>query len=114
MKPAEIVEFLFEKREGETSERTNLKLILASTLCASSQELSKIILRKEELLKEFVDNESTNLSQWKSTTRFWYNCAQEATVKQMLSDKEVPQILYKQFKKLFGPEIEDSTAGKFI
>jgi hypothetical protein len=112
IQPTEIVEYLLKTEKEESEERTGLKMRLASTLCASSATLAKTILAKEDLLNSFVNIESNELPIWKSKTRFWYNCAQEQSVKDYLTEKDIPQTVLNNFRKYFGPTVEDAVFDK--
>ena len=104
-----IIEYLIETND-ESEEKKDAKLRLASTLCASSKTLSKIVVSKEELLNSFLKLETTDLDIWKAQTRFWYNCAQEDYVKDYLTEKDVSKIIFNKYRKYFGPDIEDNTS----
>ena len=106
----EIVEFLLKPKGDDSEEKIELKFRLASTLWAASGYLSQIILSKEDILTEFLEIQSNEMAVWKSRTRFWYNWAQENSVKKYLANKVVPQTIFTKFRKYFGPGVEDSVS----
>lgn len=106
----QIVEFLLSQDKDSSADKMELKLVLASTLCATSKHLSSIILAKEHLLNEFLAIQSNELAVWKRKTRFWYNCAQENSVRQYLADRDVPTQVFATFRKHFRPDVEDSVS----
>ena len=110
MSQEEIVEFLLKPKGDDSEEKIELKFRLASTLWAASGYLSQIILSKEDILTEFLEIQSNEMAVWKSRTRFWYNWAQENSVKKYLADKDVPQTIFTKFRKYFGPGVEDSVS----
>jgi ubiquitin-protein ligase len=112
MNTEEIVEYLIKIDDEDSEDKQGLKMRLASTLCASSEDLSKIITTKENLLNSFIDIDSNDLSIWKFKARFWYNCAQESSMKKFLAEKGVAQKVFANFRKHFGPEIEDTTSDQ--
>ncbi|CAI2384890.1 unnamed protein product [Moneuplotes crassus] len=111
MTSQDIIEYLLNS-QNDSEERKNSKLRLASTLCASSKDLSKIIIDKEELLTSFLQLETADLSQWKHKARFWYYCAQEKTIRDYLVQKNVGPTIFSKYRKYFGPAIEDNNSDK--
>ena len=112
MEPEKIMEYLLNVDPDESDEKVNLKMRLASTLWASSSDLAKILMSKNKLLDEFLNIKGHDLTVWKSKTRFWYNCAQEQTVKDKLANQAVPQKVFKNFRVYFGPSNEESLADQ--
>lgn len=107
MSTEDIVGFLLDSSGDSSDEKMELKLVLASTLAATSKYLSSIILSKDNILQEFLGIQSNELAVWKNKTKFWYNCAQESSVKQYLADRDVPTQIFATFRKYFRPDVED-------
>lgn len=110
MSSEDIIEYLIKSDEDESEEKISFKLRLSSTLCASDSDLSKIISSKEEILDSFINLDTNDMAIWKSKTRFWYNCAQEQSTRELLASKDVPQTIFRAFRKHFGPEVEDNVS----
>ena len=111
MTSEEIISYLISGDE-ESGDKESTKFRLASTLCASSKDLSSIIVTREELLDSFINIETTDLNVWKSKTRFWYNCAQEDTVRKYLTEKDAANKIFSKFRQFFGPKNDDNASDE--